>query len=368
MNPLIEALAIGVKQPASLDPVADAQEKLRRALMASRAAGAPVDLATQQPRKQSAGGALTTNAQPREIQPGEGNIRRALELYGKDDDYTEARAYAAQRASEGESALINALAAGYAGERLAPVQSMYLKRAETAREPLKVGGAVISPDGTVMRDPSAARQREADKLLQLGQFEMTLDDRRQARELADLQRRDLSAANASRRDDERRFTNATKLRGELTQRLDKVAAGSSFAENVLAMLADPEIAKNPTKQVTLVTAFGKMLDPESVVRESEYAMIANARGAFENVIRYPERITSGTALSPDQLRSMRDVARNLYSGSQQRKQDVLEYYRGIAERNNVPVDDVLPFGSSYQSADGASAGAAKRIRFEDLQP
>lgn len=124
----------------------------------------------------SQGGALTNN-----VQPGEANIRRALELYGQEDDYSQAQQYAKQRANEGQGAMLNALAAQYAGEGFEPVQAQYLKRAMAAQEPIRVGSAMISPDGTVLRDPAASRQREADKLLQLGQFEMGLDDRRQGR-------------------------------------------------------------------------------------------------------------------------------------------------------------------------------------------
>lgn len=130
-------------------------------------------------RSQNAGGTVTNN-----VQPGEENIRRALELYGQDDDYSQAQAYARKRASEGEGSMLNALAAQYAGPRFEAVQGQFLKRAMAAQEPMRVGSAMIAPDGTVVKDPSSSRQREADKLMQLGQFEMQLDDRRQSRQEA----------------------------------------------------------------------------------------------------------------------------------------------------------------------------------------
>lgn len=168
--------------PISLDPVADAEELALAAMgrggapAAAPAAAAPPRMLRRATRPRSGGGAVTTV-----VQPGEENIRRALDLMSAEDDYSSAQEYAKQRGVEGQSALLNALAAQYAGERFAPVQQMYLKRSLASQDPLRVGTAMISPDGTVLKDPSASREREAGRLLQLGQFEMTLDDRRQAR-------------------------------------------------------------------------------------------------------------------------------------------------------------------------------------------
>jgi hypothetical protein len=316
----------------------------------SAAADAP-----QQPNnnRRSAAGTLTAG-----LQPGEANIRRGLELISGEDDYTAAQEYARERAAQGDSAMLNAIAASVAGGRFAPLQSAFLKRAIASQEPMKVGSATIAPDGTVIRDPSAERMRQGEKYLQLGQFEQTLDDRRQAREqqaadraAAAAERAALRALRAGSQDDQQTFTRATRLRTELTQRLDKVASSSGFAQNVLAMLADPTIATDPTKQVALVTTFGKMLDPDSVVRESEYAMIEGARGAFQSVLMAPERLTSGARLTPQQLKSMGEVARNLYSNTQQRRSDMLNYYGGIAQRTGVAPEDVLPFNSGGPSND-----------------
>jgi len=128
-------------------------------------------------QRANAGGAVTTT-----VQPGEENIRRAIELYSQEDDYSSVQDYARQRASQGEGALLNALAAGVAGRRFEPVQAMYLRRAMAAQDPLRVGNAMVSADGTVIKDPSSSRTREADRLMQLGQFERTLADRQEARQ------------------------------------------------------------------------------------------------------------------------------------------------------------------------------------------
>lgn len=175
----------------TMDPVADAEEQLRRALAAGRRpvpAVAPGTSVLPQARRVSSGGSLSNGRLS-----GEDLVRQGLEMYGTDDDYSKAQAYARQRAKEGDSSMLNALAAQFAGESFQPVQAQYLKRAMAAREPIQVGNAMVGPDGNVVVDPAALRQRRADKLIQLGQFEMGLQDRQDARREAAALRQSLAA-------------------------------------------------------------------------------------------------------------------------------------------------------------------------------
>jgi hypothetical protein len=134
----------------------------------------------------------------------------------------------------------------------------------------------------------------------------------------------------------------------------------------MTLLADPTIAQDPTKQVSLVFAFGKMLDPESVVRESEYALIANARGVFQGLLQKPDQIMTGARLTPEQLSSMQQVARQLYAGADQRRRDLADAYRGLAQRNQVPVEDVLPMmpqgGGGDDKLSPAERAELRRLR------
>lgn len=156
----------------------DEIERKRRASMLPR---------TQATQRANAGGAITTT-----VQPGEDNIRKALELYSKEDDYSSVQNYSRQRAAEGEGAMLNALAAGVAGKRFEPVQAMYLRRAMAAQDPLRLGNAMVAADGTVIKDPSASRTREAERLMGLGRFEMTLADKQDARRDSSALRRMLA--------------------------------------------------------------------------------------------------------------------------------------------------------------------------------
>jgi hypothetical protein len=51
---------------------------------------------------------------------------------------------------------------------------------------------------------------------------------------------------------------------------------------------------------------------------------------------------TGARLTPDQLSSMQQIARQLYAGADQRRNDLTAAYRDLAQRNGLRVEDVLP--------------------------
>jgi hypothetical protein len=194
----------------------------------------------------------------------------------------------------------------------------------------------------------------------LAQQDVTNEFRRQGLSLQERMaemRRDMAA----NKPDTQAFTRATKLREEFGKKSDKIGEGVRHAETVLTLLTDPTIKNDPTKQVSLVFSFGKMLDPESVVRESEYALISNARGVFDSLLQRPDQIMTGARLTDQQLKSMQQIAQQLFAGSTQRRQDLTNYYRGIAERNKIPVDDVLPMRSAGGGGNDLAAAAAAEL-------
>lgn len=91
---------------------------------------------------------------------------QGYELYNKDPDITQLQEYAKTRGSEGQGAMLNALAAQFAGEDFKPVQAQYLKRAAAAQEPMKLAGGVLTDQGQFIKDPFAAQDKRAEFLLQ----------------------------------------------------------------------------------------------------------------------------------------------------------------------------------------------------------
>lgn len=175
-------------------------------------------------RKQAAGGALTQNVQsPRDAiaayRAQEAALfRQGSDLYNSEPDLAQHQAYARQRASEGEGAMLNALAAQFAGESFQPIQAQFLKKAAAAQEPMKVGNGIITAQGQYLKDPTAERDRKAEFLLRQAQIygNMALNA-----ETKEQQAQALAA--------QRQFENALKTYMAETGRMNAVTAAGGGA-------------------------------------------------------------------------------------------------------------------------------------------
>lgn len=115
--------------------------------------------------------------------------KQGSELYSSEPDYSQFQNFARQRSEQGEGAMLNALAAQYAGEGFAPVQQQYLKKAAAARDPMKMGSGIITAEGEFLKDPEAANTKKAEFLLQQAKaYETMAATAETARERLDAQR------------------------------------------------------------------------------------------------------------------------------------------------------------------------------------
>ena len=93
--------------------------------------------------------------------------------------------------------------------------------------------------------------------------------------------------------------------------------------------------------LSLIFAYMKMLDPTSVVRESEQATAENARGVPESVRNLYNKVMTGEKMGAGQGQDFVDTAEALFSNIEARAQPTINRIRGIAERANVPMLDVF---------------------------
>lgn len=103
------------------------------------------------------------------------------------------------------------------------------------------------------------------------------------------------------------------------------------------------LASDPTAagDIGMIFAFMKMHDPTSVVREGEFATAQNAAGVPERVINIYNAALKGTRLSPEQRLDFQTQAGNIYQNQLRDANDIAQTYKGLAERANVDVDDVV---------------------------
>lgn len=119
-----------------------------------------------------------------------GMYDRATQLMGQPLDYSGIQSFAKQRGQEGEQAMLNALAAQYAGEQFQPLQQQLMKTAAGSKEPIKMGGGMITGAGQFIKDPEAAQDKEVALLLnQAKYYEQMAQTAETARERIEAQRK-----------------------------------------------------------------------------------------------------------------------------------------------------------------------------------
>lgn len=155
----------------------DQMARRRRMLPMTLGAASPNDVLTQNVQ---AGEAITQPMLSRSMQ-----IRKQIaDLESQDDDMSAMQAYARQQGESGQSAMLNALAAQFAGDRFEPVQAQFLKRAAAAQQPMRVGRGMVTPDGQYIVDPGARREAQLGRLSR----EADLADRLEAQQAAQTER------------------------------------------------------------------------------------------------------------------------------------------------------------------------------------
>ena len=89
------------------------------------------------------------------------------------------------------------------------------------------------------------------------------------------------------------------------------------------------------------TKLMKLLDPTSVVRESELAMAMQATGKLDQLYNYANKIATGQFLSPKQKQEFRDLSKEFYNSAGEQYNLKRQEYADIAKRNELNVTDVV---------------------------
>lgn len=115
-------------------------------------------------------------------------------------------------------------------------------------------------------------------------------------------------------------------------------------------LSNPSAAND----LAAATKFMKLLDPGSVVRESELGMAMAATGAIDRMQNYFQRLQNGQMLNPAQRADFKRSAELAYQASKDVYNQTANRYRTLAESYNVDPNNVVLSGK------GASKPAEKQ--------
>lgn len=109
------------------------------------------------------------------------------------------------------------------------------------------------------------------------------------------------------------------------------------------LLNDPSSKSDIATSQAIITAFNKMLDPGSVVRESEFARTPQGAPLIEKFRSYARRIEKGGILSESQYEEIRNTARQIAEIGRNLINDKLEsQVRKPAAARGLNVDEIAP--------------------------
>ena len=134
------------------------------------------------------------------------------------------------------------------------------------------------------------------------------------------------------------FGNALALRKEFNG--EGIYKGYQEVKNAWSQINTGLNAKSPAGDLAAATKFMKLLDPTSVVRESELLMAMQASGALDRLYNYAQMRVAGTKLTPTQREDFRKLSDEFYQTSLNQYNEKFNEYKDIALRNNLNPDDI----------------------------
>lgn len=146
------------------------------------------------------------------------------------------------------------------------------------------------------------------------------------------------------------FDNTLKLRGDF--RSEPVYKAHQEMQSAYSQIQQSLKQQSPAGDLAGATKIMKLLDPGSVVRESELGMAMAASGLLDRVQNYASSVINGTKLTPTQRQDFQRLADALYGESVKQYNGKRSEYQGIAERNQLSVPDVLGAESSMPVQSG----------------
>lgn len=148
---------------------------------------------------------------------------------------------------------------------------------------------------------------------------------------------------------------ANELRDEYTKLTgDFRTVQDAFAKIQMA-------GKTGQGDMALLYGYMKILDPGSVVRESEFATAARSGSLPQQIQGWATRVINGERL-PDAVREgFKAEAQNVYQAQTKGYENLQKQYRDLALRRGVkPEDVVIPFQYQPGGAAGGGGGGASR--------
>lgn len=138
---------------------------------------------------------------------------------------------------------------------------------------------------------------------------------------------------------------------------------NSFSRILELGTAEPSAAGD----LALIFNYMKMLDPGSVVRESEFAVAAAAGGYGERAQAAVNQINTGERLSDKMRTDFQNQALNLYQSQLGFQQENENYYKDFAKNNDLKFNDIGPVYSEQLNDKTFDFRVNNTFSLQDLQ-
>lgn len=138
---------------------------------------------------------------------------------------------------------------------------------------------------------------------------------------------------------QRGLDNTLKVRGDF--RSEPVYKAFQEMQSAYAQIQQSLKQASPAGDLAGATKIMKLLDPGSVVRESELGMAMAASGLMDRVLNYANMVRTGQKLTPTQRKDFQTLADALYQESVKQYGAKRSEYEGLAQRHGLNTLDVL---------------------------
>src|SRR3990167_2553191 len=129
------------------------------------------------------------------------------------------------------------------------------------------------------------------------------------------------------------------------------------SKRALAALSDPNKNKVAVDQA-IITTFNKMMDPSSVVRESEYARTPQDMAILNRIKGKMEKLaTGGAGLTDDERQAMYRMVSAFKDISDAQYNEQVDYYGGLAQRYGYKPENIVRLGGKKGSGAAPAPGA-----------
>ena len=118
---------------------------------------------------------------------------------------------------------------------------------------------------------------------------------------------------------------------------------------------------SPAATLAAATKFMKLLDPGSVVRESELGMALAASGVFDRAANYFNTLQKGRVLTPNQVADFKNITQQIYGAAQAGQKDVDANYKRQAEAYKLRPEMIIQDLGQNAAPKGPPAAASAKV-------